>query len=131
MEKYDLKGFKYKDIIEESKKFNLADKREYFNLVLKEWKVNRPRLDPNGELVPSFEERIEVEIKDLDFLESTGKKDWNGSKGDFANFVNDEYYANPKKYANLKDATKKLFSQYYFQWDNWDVEQCYENVKKK
>ena len=54
MGKYNLRGFKYKEIIEEGKKFNLADKREYFNKVLKEWKVNRPRLDPNGELGSEF-----------------------------------------------------------------------------
>jgi hypothetical protein len=131
MEKYDLKGFNYKEIIEESKIFNLADRREYFNLILKEWKLNPPRLDPNGELDPSFEDRINEELRELNFLESTGKKDWNGSKGDFANFVNDEYYSNQKKYASLKDATKQLFAQYYFQWKDWDVEQCYENVKKK
>ncbi len=131
MGKYDLRGFRYKEIIEESKKFNLTEKREYFNLVLKEWKTNRPRLDPNGELVPSFEERIKEELKELDFLQESGKKDWNGTKGEFAEFVNTHYLQNQSEYPNLKAAAKKLFNDYYFKWNDWDEEKCYNYVKTK
>ena len=60
-----------------------------------------------------------------------GISDWELTKGDFADYVCKEFYGNAKKYGSLKNATKILYAKHFFPWDDWDVDQCYENVKKK
>jgi DNA-directed RNA polymerase subunit RPC12/RpoP len=60
---YDLKNFVYDGIIKECNEYALIKRQiDYLSYVLLQWKNNPPRLDPNGEITPTFEERINNEI---------------------------------------------------------------------
>lgn len=59
------------------------------------------------------------------------KKIWNGTKGEFASYVNDYYLDNQSKYNSLRDASNYLFEKYRFKWSDWTKEMCYDYVKKK
>lgn len=73
MKAFDLRGFIYEEILEESEKLKSDElKLEYFSYVLREWILNPPRLDPNGEMKPSFEERIKEIIRDLELKLNNG-----------------------------------------------------------
>lgn len=72
---YDLKGFVYEEIIKECNRYNLVKRQiDYLSYVWLQWKNNRPRLDPNGEIHPPFEERINNEIKHREQLLSNESK---------------------------------------------------------
>lgn len=63
MEKFKLRGFLFDDVIEECTKITDYHKQIlYLKYVLKEWINNGPRLDPNGDMLPRFPERIANEI---------------------------------------------------------------------
>lgn len=73
MKTFNLHGFLYQRITEELECFKTDEERlVYSSFVLKEWILNPPRLDPNGELKPSFEERIKVIIRDLELKLNKG-----------------------------------------------------------
>ena len=60
----DVRGFLYEEVINECDKYKTEiDQVEYLKNVLIEWKNNKPRLDPNGDMIPRFGERIETEIE--------------------------------------------------------------------
>jgi hypothetical protein len=61
---FDVRGFLYEEVINECDKYKtVEDQIEYLQYVMTEWKFNRPRLDPNGDITPRFGERIETEIE--------------------------------------------------------------------
>lgn len=73
----DVKEFKYEDVIQHCNAIeDMEDQIKYLHCVLHEWKNNRPELDPNGGMVPNFEERIknDIEIREKLILgEGTGR----------------------------------------------------------
>lgn len=61
---FDVRGFLYKDVLEECSNYKAVEEQiDYLRYVLREYQINPPRLDPNGEIKPSFKERIEIEIE--------------------------------------------------------------------
>jgi hypothetical protein len=64
--------------------------------------------------------------------EGPPKNIWTGKKGDFANFVAEEYHKDPTKFSSDKKiATKIIFNDYEFpDFPDWKWEQCYDLVKK-
>lgn len=64
---YDLRGFVYEDILEECKKFdNIKERLDYLYHIKNEWITKPPELDPNGELHPTFPEKIDLDIHKLE-----------------------------------------------------------------
>lgn len=62
--KFDVRGFLYSNVIQECVKYkSIEEQLEYLNYVLREFQLNKPRLDPNGEVKPNFKEKIEIEIE--------------------------------------------------------------------
>ncbi|KUG26667.1 hypothetical protein ASZ90_003489 [hydrocarbon metagenome] len=81
----DVKEFKYEDVSQHCSTIeDMEDQIKYLNCVLYEWNNNRPTLDPNGGMVPNFEERIKNDIEIREKLiggEGTGRtKTTNSSK---------------------------------------------------
>ncbi|KAF0146142.1 MAG: hypothetical protein FD143_3347 [Ignavibacteria bacterium] len=61
---FDVRGFLYEEVINECDKYKTVEEQiEYLKYVLKEFKINPPRLDPNGEVKPNFKEKMEIEIE--------------------------------------------------------------------
>jgi hypothetical protein len=61
---YDLRGFKFEDVMDECSKYSsLEEQIDYLIYVEKKWISERPLLDPNGPGRPNFEERIRAEIE--------------------------------------------------------------------
>jgi hypothetical protein len=74
---YDLKNFVYDGIIKECNEYALIKRQiDYLSYVLLQWKNNPPRLDPNGEITPTFEERINNEILFRMTLVNNGARIW-------------------------------------------------------
>ena len=64
-EKFDVKGFDYNLVMRECESKKTIDEQiKYLRYVLMEWRLNPPRLDPNGEIIPTFEKRLEMQIED-------------------------------------------------------------------
>lgn len=65
MEKnYDIMGFRLFAVMEICNNLKTVEEQtEYLNYVLREYLLNPPQLDPNGEIKPTFKERIEIEIE--------------------------------------------------------------------
>lgn len=62
--KFDVRGFLYSNVMEECVKHKTIEEQlEYLSYILKEYQLNKPRLDPNGEVKPNFKDKIEIEIE--------------------------------------------------------------------
>lgn len=93
MKEYDVKGFKYVEVIKHCDEFDDTEEQvKYLNYVLYKWMNDRPELDPNGGMVPNFEERIKRDIEYREkFLDSDGTEKtsndkiiWAKNRQDFA-----------------------------------------------
>lgn len=63
-EKFKVREFILNEVMEECNSLKTIEAQiEYLNYVLKEYLINPPRLDPNGEINPTFKERMEIEIE--------------------------------------------------------------------
>jgi hypothetical protein len=63
MKDFNLHGFDLELIMKESKEKEIEESIDYLKYVLHKWEMNPPRLDPNGTLIPPFEERVQKEIE--------------------------------------------------------------------
>jgi hypothetical protein len=80
-EKFDVKGFDYNLVMKECESKKTIDEQlRYLRYLLMEWRLNPPRLDPNGEIVPSFEKRLEIQITYREETTSTKPSVVNGEK---------------------------------------------------
>lgn len=91
---YDVRGFKFEDIMEESKKFvAVMEKIKYLKYVKKEWVNDPPELDPNGPWAKPLDVRLENEIEVLEDeiedggTERTGKERLNKSTYDTKDLI--------------------------------------------
>ena len=134
-EKYDIKNYVYTEIIEECSKYTEPGEQvNYLKFVLYKWENDPPRLDLNGTLVPPFEERIRNKINRIEMViedREKGKIEWTGTKGEFCQFISDQYTANSNNYVSLRAASDALFEKYRFRWQGWTKEQCYDLAKKQ
>lgn len=132
--KYNQRGFVYDEIMKECAVYEMDEQIRYLKYALNKWNTERPGLDPNGTLIPPFSERLkrEIEYREEEIKKRESEKQlWTGTKGEFAEFVCNEYSANQKKYNSLRDASNELFDKHRFKWNDWTKEQCYDYVKKK
>jgi len=138
MSENELKHFNFD--LEKVKDFgrNIEDRKErkkYFKDVLFLKKHNKILIDHSLYAPYNFDREIKREIKLLDNGNDELKKDWKGTKGEFATFVNDVYLEDQKtkqkEYLSLRDASNKLYDEHNFRWKDWTKEQCYDIVKKK
>jgi hypothetical protein len=105
-------------------------------------------LDENGrkEKLRELEQEAEFWVRERDRIaEEINKlmpptKIWDGTQGDFADYVvqqyeNDEASSrdnSTRRFKNLSQATKLLFAEYQFPlYPNWTVEQCYGLVRRR
>jgi hypothetical protein len=116
----------------------------YLKCVRKEYRTNPPDLDPNYGKRPGLVKVLDEEIRYREELKnnpelsrtnfnetkSSKKKKWSLTKSEFARFVLDEYFINPKKFKSKRDACAKLFDKYEFSDMNWTKEQCYGLLQK-
>jgi hypothetical protein len=58
------------------------------------------------------------------------KKQWAGTKSEFARLISKEYQNHQKYYSSERDATFKIFDKYEFNDKNWTKEKCYGLVRK-
>ena len=58
------------------------------------------------------------------------KKSWNGTKTEFARFVQEIYEKNRGNYKSLKKASEVIFNEYIFEDKKWTKEKCYDLVRK-
>lgn len=118
------------------------DKRKTIECLIDEIKNNRSLLDrekfkPGLKLIDKLK-NILVQITDqnqtsngvIKKTNDVGKNGWEGTKSEFAVFVNKEYLNNQKKYKSKRDASNKLFEKYEFSDKNWTKEKCYGMVRK-
>lgn len=64
MAEYDFKGFYLPELLKECNELQtLIEQIDYLETALEEWEINPPELDLNGEIEPTFEERLEIEIE--------------------------------------------------------------------
>ena len=68
-----------------------------------------------------------MEIEDRE----NGKIEWKGTKGEFCQFISEQYTANSNNYMSLRAASDALFEKYRFRWQGWTKEQCYDLAKKQ
>ena len=133
MENYNLRGFVYEDILDECKKYDTVEQIRYLEYVLLKWETEEPEVNPNGEMIPSFEEKLMRRISYLKNRineEDENKIQWEGSKSDFAEFVVNEYYKDTKKFGSVRNAAYRTFNKYKFDFE-WNTERCYGMVRKK
>lgn len=118
------------------------DKRKTIECLIDEIKNNRSLLDrekfkPGLKLIDKLK-NILVQITDKNQTSNgvikkttdAGKIVWEGTKSEFAVFVNEEYATNPKKYKSKRDVSNKLFEKYEFSDKNWTKAKCYDIVRK-
>lgn len=84
------------------------------------------------ELLKWFDDKIDFyssfNIKNYD---TSKRKEWNGTKSEFAEFVNKEYLDHKGKYPSLSAASEQLYNQYKFPYyPDWTKQNCYDLVRK-
>lgn len=97
---YDVRGFKFEDIMEESKKFvAVMEKIKYLKYVKKEWVNDPPEIDPNGPWAKPLDVRLENEIEVLEDEIEDGETE--GTERDSDRMITKIKLPDGKGYADL------------------------------